>query len=453
MVQGGGRRSSVAINAPDCALAGSGIPTSAATSPSRAVPRSATCASSSVVDLSARSVTPAYRVRWQNAEVWRTAGGMCLEMDAAELEWIAWTTPITTSFGAAVAATDLSGRIVSCRQHILGDTISIITPLVAAGARVRMAPCNPDSTDDRAVAHLASIGVEIRARGGMSAGEMDESLAWLVSEPADALCDMGGDLIAAAAAAGHRPAGALEATTTGLHRLDGLEIPFPVLDWNGIALKETIHNRHHVGVETWPAVTAITGLALFGREVVVVGFGPVGQGVAARARDLGAVVTVVDLDPVRLVQAQHDGCRVADLSDALRAASVIVTATGFDGVLGERELAQVADGAILVNVGHSDREIDVDWLDRHPRTLVRRHLERYDVDGRRIYLLNRGSLVNIAAGLGIVAPQLFDPFAAIILLGLDAILTGQTAGLPNGVQRYPRSLEERVARALAGGST
>ena len=97
----------------------------------------------------------------------------------------------------------------------------------------------------------------------------------------------------------------------------------------------------------------------------MVGFGPVGQGVAARARDLGAVVTVVDLDPVRLVQAQHDGCRVAEMAAALRSASVIVTATGFDGVLGEQQLSQVADGAILVNVGHSDREIDVDWLDRH----------------------------------------------------------------------------------------
>jgi hypothetical protein len=141
---------------------------------------------------------------------------------------------------------------VACRQHILADTICIVAPFVEAGARVRLAPCNPDSTDDRTVAHLASIGVEVRARAGMSAGELDESLAWLVSEPADALCDMGGDLIAAAAAAGHRPAGALEATTTGLHRLEGLEIPFPVLDWNGIALKDLIHNRHHVGVETWP---------------------------------------------------------------------------------------------------------------------------------------------------------------------------------------------------------
>jgi adenosylhomocysteinase len=373
-------------------------------------------------------------------------------MDAAELEWIAWTTPITTSFGRAVAVSDLSGRTVACRQHILGDTISILTPLVEAGARVRLAPCNPDSTDDRAVAHLASIGVEVRAWAGMSPGELDESLAWLISEPADALCDMGGDLIAAAAAAGHRPAGALEATTTGLHRLQGLQIGFPVFDWNGIALKELIHNRHHVGLETWPAFTAITGLALYGREVVVVGFGPVGQGVAARARDLGAVVTVVDADPVRLVQARHDGCRTADVNAAVRTASVIVTATGFDGVLGEPELSDVADGAILVNVGHSHREIDVDWLDHHPRVPIRRHLDRYDLAGRQVYLLNRGSLVNLAAGLGIGAPQLFDPFAAVMLLGIEAILNGRTAGLPSGVQRYPRDLEARIAQSLATGA-
>ena len=373
-------------------------------------------------------------------------------MDAAELEWIGWTTPITTALGAEVAAGDLSGRTVACRQHILADTICIVAPLIEAGARVRMAPCNPDSTDDRAAAHLASIGVEIRARAGMTVTEHADALAWVAGEPADALCDMGGELIAAAAAAGHRPAGALEATTTGLHRLDRIDIPFPVLDWNGIALKDLIHNRHHVGVETWPAFTAITGLALYGREVVVIGFGPVGQGVALRARDLGASVTVVDLDPVRSVQAQHYGCRVATLADALRKASVVVTATGFDGVLGAEQLADVADGAILVNVGHSDREIDVDWLDQHPRAQMRRHLDRYEISGRRLHLLNRGSLVNLAAGLGIAAPQLFDPFAAIMLLGLDAILHGRTADLPAGVQRYPAELEARVARALVDGT-
>ena len=369
-------------------------------------------------------------------------------MDPAELEWIAWTNPTTTAFGAEVAASDLSGRTVACHQHILPDTICVVGPLLRAGARVRMAPCNPDSTDQRAATHLVSMGVEIRGHAGMSSVEHADALAWLASEPADALCDMGGELIVATAAAGHRPAGALEATTTGLHRLAGLELPFPVLDWNGIALKDLIHNRHHVGAGTWPAFTAITGLSLYGREVVVVGFGPVGQGVALRARDLGANVTVVDLDPVRLIQAQHHGCRVADFDDAVRRASVVVTATGFDGVVGAAQIERLADGAILMNVGHSHREIDVDWLDQHPHTDLRRHLERYEVNGRRVHLLNRGSLVNLAAGLGIGAPQLFDPFAAIMLLGLDAILQGRLAELPPGVQRYPAHLETRVARAL-----
>ncbi len=369
-------------------------------------------------------------------------------MDSAELEWIAWTNPITTAFGSEVAASDLSGRTVSCHQHITPGTICIVGPLVEAGARVRMAPCNPDSTDDRIAAHLASMGVEIRGHAGMSAVAHADALAWLASEPADALCDMGGELIEATVAAGYRPAAALEATTTGLHRLAGLDIPFPVLDWNGIALKDLIHNRHHVGAETWPAFTAITNLSLYGREIVVVGFGPVGQGVALRARDLGANVTVVDLDPVRLVQAQHHGCRVADFDDAVRRASVIVTATGFDGVVGAAQIERLADGAILMNVGHSHREIDVDWLNQHPHTDLRRHLERYEVNGRRLHLLNHGSLVNLAAGLGTGAPQLFDPFTAIMLLGLHAILQARPGDLSAGVQRYPTQLETRVARAL-----
>ena len=182
------------------------------------------------------------------------------------------------------------------------------------------------------------------------ASKFAEALAWLVSEPADALCDRGGELIAASAAAGHRPSGALEATTTGLHRLAGVDIRFPVLDWNGIALTDLIHNRHHVGAETWPAFTAITNLSLYGREIVVVGFGPVGQGVAQRAGELGANVTVVDRDPVRLVEAQHHACRVADFDDAVRRASVIVTATGFDDVVGAAQIERLADGAPTIGI-------------------------------------------------------------------------------------------------------
>jgi adenosylhomocysteinase len=162
---------------------------------------------------------------------------------------------------------------------------------------------------------------------------------------------------------------------------------------------------------------------------------------------------VVDRDPVRSVQALHNGCRAAEFDDAVRRASVIVTATGFDGVIGPAQLERLADGATLMNVGHSHREIDVDWLDQHPHTQLRRHLARYEVNGRRVHLLNRGSLVNLTAGLNIAAPQLFDPFLAIMLLGLDAILQGRTADLPAGVQRYPAHLEARVARALVASAS
>ena len=143
---------------------------------------------------------------------------------------------------------------------------------------------------------------------------------------------------------------------------------------------------------------------------------------------------------------------MADFDDAVPRATVIVSATGFDGVIGAAQIERLADGAILMNVGHSNREIDVDWLDQHPHTDLRRHLERYDVNGRRVHLLNRGSLVNVAAGLGTGGQQMFDPFAAIMLLGLDAILQGRTADLSTGVQRYPAHLETRVARALVDGT-
>src|SRR5215468_7346961 len=102
-------------------------------------------------------------------------------MDTAELDWIAWTNPITTAIGNEVAASDLSGRTVACHQHITPNSISIVGPLLKAGARVRMAPCNPDSTDDRTAVHLASMGVEIRGRAGMSDLELADGLAWLAS--------------------------------------------------------------------------------------------------------------------------------------------------------------------------------------------------------------------------------------------------------------------------------
>jgi len=336
-----------------------------------------------------------------------------------ERSWWRVTRPVSSELGERAAGLDLKGLRVACFQHVLHDSALVMLPLVRAGAQVRVAAVNPESTDDAAAAYLARGGVEVWAWSGMSEAERQAGLEWVASEPADALSDMGGELIVATTEQGFAPRGALEATTSGLHRLADVEVPFPVFNWNDAALKDRLHNRHHVGLDVWPAFSKITGLAPHGRPILVVGFGPVGRGVALRARGLGAIVSVAELDPIRALEAQHHGCRDIALEEGLAAASIVVTATGMEGVLGPAQLGLVRDGAILFNVGHSNREIDVEWLEGMPHEPVRRHIDRYQVEDKRLFLLNRGSLVNLAPGIGTVILELFDPFSAMMLRGLE----------------------------------
>lgn len=366
----------------------------------------------------------------------------------ASLEWLRFTHPISEHFGAAVRRTDLSGKRLAGWIHLLPDSILTLLPFVDAGVSVRVGACNPDSTDPRVVDYLTQHGVEVFDGRREPRALYDDTLRRFASGPLEAICDMGGELIEAATRAGTPVAGALEATTTGIHRIRPLQLRFPVFDWNGIVLKDAIHNRFHVGEETWPAFGNITGLSLFGRSILVVGFGPVGRGVAERARDLGALVTVAERDPVRQLEALHFGCRVAPLAEALGDAEVIVTATGRDGVLSRAELGLCRDGAVVFNVGHSNREVDVDWLETHEHRVMKDHITRYTLAGRSLFLLNRGSLINIAFTPGLATADSFDPFSSVMIRGLLWLLTGGASGTPPGLHSYPPALEAEVATAV-----
>ncbi len=366
-------------------------------------------------------------------------------VDDAEESWWRILMPVSTHLGEQLSGIDLSGLTAACRQHIRMNTVATVLPLVRAGARVRIAAVNPDSTDDVAAALLAARGVEVWAWSRMTDREVREGLDWLLSEPAEAVSDMGGELIAGFAVRDGRPAGALEGTMSGLHRLADLDIPFPVFDWNSVPLKDRLHNRHHVGLTAWPAFSAVTGLALHGRSVLVIGFGPVGRGVALHARALGAVVSVAEVDPVRALEAQHHGCRDVALEEGLASCSIVVTATGREAVLGPEQLSRLRPGAILVNVGHSNREIDVTWLDRQSHQSVRQSIDRYTIDDRDVFLINRGSLVNLAPNTGVAIDEFFDPFAAIMLQGLAWILRGGAQQAEPGLQPYPVRLAQEVA--------
>ncbi len=370
---------------------------------------------------------------------------LAAQIDEGHLAWLSYITPITQHYCRQIAQRDYRGKRFAYWGHItFQNTTSMMLALKQAGAEIVIGACNVDSTDDAAAAYAVSKGISVYGWQGMTQSEYQENLALVRSFEADYLCDMGGELIVAYLDKTPPIKGALEATTSGLHLVKKHKLPFPVFDWNSIPLKD-LHNRFHVGDGVWPAFSQVTGMGLFGRRVLVVGCGPVGKGIAERARSLGAVVHVTDVNPVRLLEARHLGCELVSLDEGLARCQIIVTATGVEGVLREEHLVQVRPGAILFNAGHSNREIDIDWLYRQPHRRMKAHIERFDIGDTYLFLLAKASLLNLAAGAGSYGLDLFDYYTAVMLLGIAWMFDGIPDGISPGLQRYPAHLEREIA--------
>jgi adenosylhomocysteinase len=285
---------------------------------------------------------------------------------------------------------------------------------------------------------------QITTLAKMSQSEYQANLAIVRSFEADYLCDMGGELSVAYLDKTPPVKGALEATTSGLHLLRKHKLPFPVFNWNDIPLKN-LHNRFHVGDSIWPAFNQVTLMGLFGRRVLVLGYGPVGKGIAERARNLGAIVYVTDLDPVRLLEARHLGCETVSLEEGIERCRIIVTATGVEGVLRQEHLCRVKPGTILFNAGHSNHEIDIDWLYQQPHQRLKVSIERFDIGDTYLFLLAQGSLLNLAGGAGPYGIDQFDHYTAVMLLGIAWMFNGIPENILPGLQLYPAYLEGEIA--------
>jgi adenosylhomocysteinase len=368
---------------------------------------------------------------------------LAAQIDEGQLAWYQYVTPITEHYARQIAQRDYRGKRLAYWGHITRQ-ITMMLALKQAGAEIVIGACNVDSTDDVAAAYAVSKGISVFGWQGMSQLEYQENLAIVRSFDADYLCDMGGELCVAYLDKTPPVKGALEATTSGLHLLKKHRLPFPVFDWNSIPLKD-LHNRFHVGDSAWPAFSHVTGMSLFGRHVLILGCGPVGKGIAERARDLGAIVHVTDLDPVRLLEARHLGCDTVSLDEGIGRCQIIVTATGVEGVMNEEHLRQVKPGTILFNSGHSNREIDIDWLYQQPHQRMKAHIERFDIGKTHLYLLAQGSLLNLAAGAGPYSSDQFDHYTAVMLLGIAWMFDGIPEEIGPGLQRYPAHLEREIA--------
>jgi adenosylhomocysteinase len=372
--------------------------------------------------------------------------GLAARIEDAELAWLRHITPITEHYCRQISQRDYRGKRLACWMHIGFNIIPMMLALAESGAEIALGACNVDSTHDAAATYMAERGITVYAWRGMSRADYEQNMEHVRAFDADYLCDMGGELSVAYLDRDPPPQGALEATTSGLNVLRDREIPFPVFNWNSIPLKDRLENRFHVGNEVWPVFTEVTWMNLFRRSVLVVGFGPVGKGIAERARDLGAIVYVADLDAVRLIEAQHYGCVPVSVEEGLARCQIVVTATGHEGVLREEHLRQARPGTIFFNAGHSNREIDIDWLYQQPHQRMRPHIECFDLNGRQIFLLAKGSLLNLAAKAGAAGADLFDLYTAVMLRGISWMFDGGAEGASPGLQLYPSHLEQEIAR-------
>ncbi len=372
--------------------------------------------------------------------------GRSARIDDSEIAWLRYVTPITEHYCREISQRDYRGKRLACWMHVSTNCLPMLLALADSGAEIALGACNVDSTKDAVAVYLAERGIAVYGWQGMTRADYDSNMQLVRAFDADYLCDMGGELSVAYRDRGPSVQGALEATTSGLNLLRDHEIPFPVFDWNSIPLKDGLENRFHVGSEVWPVFGQVTWMSLFRRSVLVVGYGPVGTGIAERARDLGAIVYVTDLDAVRLITAQHHGCIPVSLEEGLARCQIVVTATGVEGVLGEEQLSQVKPGTILFNAGHSNREIDIDWLYRQPHQRMKAHVERFDLDQTHLLLLAKGSLLNLASETDVGGADLFDLYTAVMLRGISWLFEGGAEGAPPGLQPYPPELEQEIAR-------
>ena len=301
-------------------------------------------------------------------------------------------------------------RIAGC-LHVTKETAVLIETLQAAGAEISWSGCNPLSTQDDVAAWLASEGYSIHAWHGQDNQGFYDCIDRTLDMKPTLTLDDGADLIYRVHSKFKDLAegiiGGTEETTTGVHRLramaDAGELLYPVIAVNDAETKWDFDNVHGTGQSTIDGILRATSVLIAGKNFVVAGYGHCGRGLAMRARGLGANVIITEIDPIPALKATMDGFRVMKMDDAAPLGDLFCTATGMRDVIVGRHFDSMKDGAIICNTGHYDCEISItDLEDRATEVFtIRDNNEAFTMsDGRRLHLLARGRLVNLASAEG-----------------------------------------------------
>ena len=302
-------------------------------------------------------------------------------------------------------------KTIGLALHITKETAVLVKTLKAGGANVAITGCNPLSTQDDIAAALVKEGINVFGQRGQTTKEYYENLNSVLDFKPDVTIDDGCDLVTLVHTDRRELldsiTGGTEETTTGIIRLHAMEkdgvLKYPVIAVNDNKTKHLMDNYYGTGQSTLDGIIRATNILIAGKTVVVAGYGSCGKGTAMRAKGLGAKIIVTEVDAFPALQAMMDGFRVMEMSDAVKEGDIYVTLTGNKHVIRMEHMDKMKEGAIVCNSGHFDVEIDTKELRKNAKTVrtVRPNLEEYVLkNGRKIFLIAEGRLVNLAAAEG-----------------------------------------------------
>ena len=372
-----------------------------------------------------------------------------------KINWVIEHMPVLNSLNKEFIKTKpLAGINMVVTVHLEAKTAYLCMVLKNAGANVVVTGSNPLSTQDDVAAALAEHGVGVFAWYNTTQEEYDQFLHHALDTKPHIIIDDGGDLVSLLH--GERSdlaanvMGGSEETTTGVLRLRALaaqgRLKFPMISVNDADCKHLFDNRYGTGQSVWDGIMRTTNLSIAGKTAVVAGYGWCGKGVAMRARGLGAHVVVTEINPIKAAEAVFDGYQVLPMSKAAEVGDIFVTVTGCNDVIRREHLEVMKPGAIMANAGHFDVEINkVDLLALSSSTrTVRKNIEEFVMaDGRKLYLMAEGRLVNLAAGDGHPTEIMDLSFAMQALAALHIL--NNHKNMTNEVHNLPYELDLRVA--------
>lgn len=373
----------------------------------------------------------------------------------AKIEWVKNFMPVLNHIDAEFSKTKpFAGKKMAITMHLEAKTAYLGIVLMHAGVQLVATGSNPLSTQDDVVAAMVEEGATVFAKHGCTEEEYDMYINKALDTQPDMIMDDGGDLVSrlhtTRTELADKIIGGSEQTTTGVVRLHALDaagkLKFPMIAANDAYCKYLFDNRYGTGQSSLDGIMRTTNLVIAGKNVVVAGYGWCGKGFAMRARGMGAKVIVTEVDPIKAIEAVFDGFRVMTMQEAAKIGDIFVTLTGDEDVIRKDHFAVMKNGAVLANSGHFDVEINIPELleDSISKRTVRENIEEYkQKDGRKIYLLAQGRLVNLAAGDGHPAEIMDLSFGVQFFSALHILKNYQK--MENKVYLMPNEINNKLA--------